>query len=957
MPIYRSAFVLRMQGNRLMRAKYYISFVLILLITLVTILNQTPVALAQGSETSTAQQALEMAWQRAQTSGAYAFRTLINQTIYPAPKVSNAGRAPEKERVGIEGRINSYAQTFNMTFWRNGTFDPAQGIEMKMENGRSYARTGLGTWEEVGGITESFAPAGDPLNFLAGVNNVAQGEETTFALGPIEETFITYHFDLDGRELAAYTRRLLEHQLQERGELPAGMRLGDLDGYQQMSGTGELWVNSEGLPTRLLLDLDMGETEDGEWVTAVITTEFSNFDMTLLETSFIAEPQTWLSAKLPTAAVQQEVGINIALLLTLVLLLTLFALYWQKGWMYRVIATIIIVSLVFSPLLNGEVAHAHHTRVRAQAEQQQADEDKVAMIENGRKALQQNEWNPHQDPRRTNSKLVNNNTQLATNNNTPAALNQATTADTDSDGDGLSDDAEAFWQTCAYPYGSIEYNNADSCSDIADPTDSDGDGLTDGTEANQLYTFPDDPDSDGDSITDTLEIEGFAYNGQQWYLNPNEADSNSDGIPDAQECEVWYPGSPNFDPTAICPDTDNDGTPDVFDNDNDNDGVLDIDDLASDQKGPETYTHDNPLKVSIDGLQTDKPVIVELQFRPTEADHLNYSGLILDWPSGDYEGQIQRGLDTTFASTANPEIVSTAPNASFGDIKIFPMLEIYIPYSDGHYGNLPVNNTYAGINRTLDLTVSQWLDTSELAPYAVTIIDADEESGDLVAYVPLATMTSHVADEVVAFGAQMLYYPSQGSNGLVDWGAGHEYRVTWVVQMITDACIDDLDEDGDGDPDNEDATSCQREDSLNIIHSYEEAWEMTGFTINEAHGYDAALLYENPTQDDSLTYDEQLWLYSWNLANTFVTGLDCDSVVNDNCVGDGQRDVTLDNLSGHLDTWGTDENNVNHNYTNIVNKSYLHDDYFPVVAMTDTVDILNTVFLPYADQTYPSILL
>ena len=94
------------------------------------------------------------------------------------------------------------------------------------------------------------------------------------------------------------------------------------------------------------------------------------------------------------------------------------------------------------------------------------------------------------------------------------------------------------------------------------------------------------------------------------------------------------------------------------------------------------------------------------------------------------------------------------------------------------------------------------------------------------AYVPIVTTVSNTGDEIVAFAAQMVYYPSQGSNSVVNWGANHEYRVIWMVQMITDYCIEGLDEDGD-------------------------------------------------------------------------------------CQGDGERDVTLANLSSKIDEWATDEGNNN----------------------------------------------
>ena len=944
----------------------YFPLVFILLIFVFGGLWDTRTTLAQdGTSERADEQALESVWERARKSGAYEFRTLINQTTYPAPSIGNAGKQPKVDKVGLDGAINAYAESFNMTLWQNASFDPNKGIEMKVENGRSYVRTGLSEWEEVNnGISDTFAPAGDPLNFLGGISGVQQGEDVDFALGPVEQTFTTYHFTVEGSELATYLRRILQHQLQQTGDLPAGMQLGELEGYEKMTGTGALWVGADNLPARLHLDLDMGVMEAGERITAVITTEFRNFDMTLLETSFLAEPQQWLQAKLPTVAAQQQVSLNITLILVTLLIATILTIHWQKRWVYKVVAVFLTLALIFSPLLNGEVTHAYYERTRAEARQKEADKAEYEAYVKGQEALK-SDWNPHQDPRSTHNKVANeftiHNSQSTIHNSSPALL--LTNTDSDSDGDGLSDDVEYFWESCAYPLNSTEYNDSEDCTDVADPSDSDGDGLPDFTEVNQTYTFPDLYDSDGDAITDTLEVQGFSYLGQTWYLDPNERDTNSDGVSDVLECPVWYPLDENFDPTAICPDTDNDGTPDPFDDDNDNDGVLDADDLDINYKGAETYSYDNPFKLSIDGLQMDKPVLVELQFRPTVPEHLQYSGLILDWPSGDYDGQIQRALDTTFATTADADAYSTADNASYGDIKIVPMLEVYIPYSDGHYGNLPVKSSYSGIARTLDLTMSQWLDTTELDPYGIIVTDADEESGDLVAYVPLATKSSHTSDNIVAFSTQMLYYPSQGSNGLVNWGSDHEYRVTWVVQMITDYCVDGVDEDGDGNPNNEDSTTCTREDDLNIIHTYEETWELTGFSVSEEHRFDIALLYEDPNEnqgqyplaDSDLEYDDLLWLYGWNLTNIFTTGLDCETVVDDVCEGDGARDVTLENLATNIEAWSTVSGTVE-NYVEIVNHSYIHSGYLAVVAMTETVEILDTHFITYSDQTKPSIM-
>ena len=146
---------------------------------------------------------------------------------------------------------------------------------------------------------------------------------------------------------------------------------------------------------------------------------------------------------------------------------------------------------------------------------------------------------------------------------------------TDTDGDGLSDADEEVWNTCV-----SSTSTSENCDGVADSTDTDGDGLSDGMEVNQLGIIPTLDDSDGDTITDDLEVRGFTYNGQRWYLDPFEADTNQDGILDTSECPAWSIISKDYDLNATCPDTDGDGVPDLFDDDNDDDGAKDAVDLS-----------------------------------------------------------------------------------------------------------------------------------------------------------------------------------------------------------------------------------------------------------------------------------------------------------------------------------------------------------------------------------------
>lgn len=92
------------------------------------------------------QEAVQQAWELARSSGHYNYRSLVDQTVYPAPSVANAGRSPRQDRLAIEGDVDVFAETLNLTLWDDGSFDPQRGISVKIEDGQAYGRRGQGDW-------------------------------------------------------------------------------------------------------------------------------------------------------------------------------------------------------------------------------------------------------------------------------------------------------------------------------------------------------------------------------------------------------------------------------------------------------------------------------------------------------------------------------------------------------------------------------------------------------------------------------------------------------------------------------------------------------------------------------------------------------------------------------------------------------------------------------------------
>ena len=918
------------------KTKFHLFFLLIFIGLLLLVVGQLPSA--RADEPTTAQDVVAQAWQLAQDSGRYAFDSQIHQTVYPQPSLTNAGRPPENQQIALAAQVDKVSETAEMTFWNGVQGLPEQGMTIRTENGRSQRRLGTGEWETLNDNTDFFAPNNDPLVFLQVATNIQDVGIDSRQLGEQTISYYRYTFDIDATEYSLIMRQRLEEHLAQYGRLPNNLAPETAEIYRNMTGTGQLWLDADGLPSRLTLDLQFPPQDNAGRTTATLTSNFHSYDRSRIaqaSANLWDNPQSWWAFHQPSVVNGvQQTAVPLTTILLITALLMLVLPYHERKGFRTAVSLLIITSILTSPLLQGHQAQAFRDNLTTAQNNQQAEQAKAEEFANARAQLQQPNFDPHIPPSK---QLPVNSKQLSVNGN-PSSVNSNPITDyrlpitapplsttTDTDGDGLTDTDEALWHTCAY-LGAPDY-----CDGVVDSTDSDGDGLTDGLEVYNLTTHPVYWDSDGDSITDTLEINGFSYNGQMWYLNPNEQDSNKDGLIDSLECLVWT-ANDSYDPNAPCPDTDNDGTPDVWDDDNDNDGVLDATDISPFHVGSEVYTYDDPMTLQIDSLEPDLPVFVNVQLRPTNANHLDYIGTVLDWPSGDTEGQIQRRLDTTFATTTNTDLQATDSLAGNGDIRLIPIVEMTIPYSPGHYGNLPVLAPYQGISRTLGVPVEDWLDTSKLDPYGISVSDAADGSGDLIVSMPLTAVTDDIGGGRAAYAFQMLYWPQQtNAQNLVNWANPHEYRIQWLVQMITDECVDP-----DADPD-----TCTRQDTATIVHTYREEWTVTGLSIREDHAYDVAILYEDPALDSNPNFEDELWLVSWNLNNQFLRGRDCDTFSGGECQGDGQRDVTIANLDLKITEWSTGTDSIE-----VSTFNYNHHGFMTHVMMTETVNVLDTVFTP-----------
>ncbi len=414
-------------------------------------------------------------------------------------------------------------------------------------------------------------------------------------------------------------------------------------------------------------------------------------------------------------------------MLALVLLVVTHA---NSQRVYAALVSVIVCSLVAAPLMQAQHVYAFNDYVageRAKAEQRDEQQRKERELQ---EQLKPRPWDPHVDPL-AKAQIPNPTPALGSagaylqlpTSNFQLPISQSPNLPTSNLQSPISSAAPVL-ATAAYTsttYAGCTWDDANG--------DQDSDGLTNAQEE-LLGTNPCDPDTDDDGIPDGVEVIGFDYAGKHWYSDPLNADTDGDRALDGIECaELVMDKSQNPDPTRTalalfnamkgsnpprCRDVDGNGTPDLFDLDSDGDGVPDDVDLSPHSKMGDAVTNffctpmkrasrlfghadpvsvdrcdesarttsvapfnkNNPFKFKVDNLKAGYPVIVDFQLRPLNAAHLTYALNVLDWPAGDSEGQVQRVLNTTFASGLTDAQRAADPRSQDGDMRLIPMLEI-----------------------------------------------------------------------------------------------------------------------------------------------------------------------------------------------------------------------------------------------------------------------------------------
>lgn len=620
-------------------------------------------------------------WELMQEVGQYDFSTTIEQTTFPAPALANVGQSSTKEVYQLTGQADLHNDTLAVRLFQNqgSLLNQAEGVEVRLQNGKASGRViGTEEWEPLDTFTSASNSFGNNgMLFLAAAKNIHEQGAKTIQLpnldGETQAAMVTaYRFDVDSEQYGAAMRDMMVEELQRSGQLPMGMNLSVSDQYRQMVSSGEVWLNEDGLPLRLIVTMKMPPEKSGDHVESTITTDYYNYHTGNLLAARSFPHQIAGALGLPTSGrAARELFAQVSLAAGCVLLVFLATKYSNKKIVYGTVAVLTILSLLVSPIWQSSKAAAFVIDLDArnastQAEQEAAKNQQQAQTET------LPTWDPHTSPfakaGATALAAASSGDQNRVSPASLAAFNGVTAAqdlaaqaddtaesDVDTDRDGLTDAYEA-------QYG----------PDVLNPlkADTDDDGLPDNVEL-QLNLFPGQADTDKDGILDNDEVRPFYYGDKDWYTNPEERDTDHDGLTDGVECPQRMDGASS----GVCQDTDGDLIPDVFDTDDDNDGIPTIFDESPYFVSDETFTLDSPLRLTVNHL-ANRPVFVNYQLTPTNPKHLTYALNVLDWPSGDTDGQIQRVSDTTFADHLTADQAVNDSKAQFGDMRLIPMAEI-----------------------------------------------------------------------------------------------------------------------------------------------------------------------------------------------------------------------------------------------------------------------------------------
>ena len=188
---------------------------------------------------------LEQTWRQVQAQGTYRFSAEINETLRPRPVPDMIGQTSQKASVKLEGDI-SLPDKAQMTLSSDGPGQQIPTLKVIQDGGQTFIEAN-GKLEPYTNQVATSTPVNNFMGYLAAAENV-RSLGTEMVSG---EQLTRYSFDVDGNRLNDYLKEQSGSTTGSAGNTAITPVL------MAMSGHGEVLVDSQGLPRKQILDLEM----------------------------------------------------------------------------------------------------------------------------------------------------------------------------------------------------------------------------------------------------------------------------------------------------------------------------------------------------------------------------------------------------------------------------------------------------------------------------------------------------------------------------------------------------------------------------------------------------------------------------------------------------------------------------------------------------------------------------
>ncbi len=178
----------------------------------------------------------------------YQFTAQIEQTLIPRATAANIGRSEERIDSQLNGIITPEKNTLDLRFEGNNM----PNLLLEQVDGQTFLVQD-GERTQIEDPLAASAPGGSFAGYLHAATNLIERSDPNFP------NYTIYQFELDGQ---AFADHLIE---QVQATLPTNEHYrvySSAHAASMMSGTGELWLDNEGILRRQIMDIAIPEVND-----------------------------------------------------------------------------------------------------------------------------------------------------------------------------------------------------------------------------------------------------------------------------------------------------------------------------------------------------------------------------------------------------------------------------------------------------------------------------------------------------------------------------------------------------------------------------------------------------------------------------------------------------------------------------------------------------------------------